>query len=309
MKTKKLVIGCLAVLLGMAFTGCSKGDDNDSSTLETPTYESVSGLYNIQGSSTYSSIELSASGNYIITGSNLTRSAARVTNNSSASHKGFLYASKSNNLTRSANASNNGVIYGTFTVNSDGTINLKGYGTLKITYGSNGTTVTNMTLTPTGKSTVTLNATKADSYSNSDMTNNLCRTWNMASYAEKEYGYGKLEVDIEGTFDVTAQKWSWNVKTYTPGDFDESDYIFSQVLFSKSGTYLVYYTNGTAMLANWKWKDESAGTFYYKEVGDADYDEDSWATASFSGSKLTISEKYEDENDSENIVTVMKPAN
>lgn len=75
-KDKKLtVLGLVAaIVLSMAFISCSDSDDDPTSdviTLETPVYDNVSAKYEIRdNSSDISSIELTASGNYIIIYSN-----------------------------------------------------------------------------------------------------------------------------------------------------------------------------------------------------------------------------------------------
>ena len=72
-KIKLLVIAAALMLTAAGFTACS--DDNEGGigniNLPTPQYEQVSGKYEITSAgSPYESIELSASGNYIVTLSN-----------------------------------------------------------------------------------------------------------------------------------------------------------------------------------------------------------------------------------------------
>lgn len=296
---------------GVFFAGCS--EDDESSSLEHQEYESVSGKYNVQGNSVYSSIELGASGNYIIVKSTSGIRSARGDGSTpfgSAFSRNLLNIGGSKNKIRSTTDSGDDILYGTYTVNTDGSINLEGFGKLQITY--NGSSVTNMILTPTSGSTITLNVEKEDTYSDSELTSKLCRTWNLASLSNKEYDLkGRLVYDLEGTFNVAKQTWSWNVKVdeLDWGEPGEDNYNPSQILFSKSGTYLVYYTDKTAMIQNWKWKSESAGTFYYYEEG-YDYEEDDWVTVSFSGKRMTVIEKYFDEESGRSeSYTVLEAAN
>ncbi|MFV0467431.1 MAG: hypothetical protein ACK5MK_00725 [Dysgonomonas sp.] len=292
------------------FFGCSKDDDNSS--LKSPEYESISGKYNVLGNSTYSSIELGASGNYIIVKSTASNRSLLEKSNISFSSAFSKKSSVVSNIRKSRSekdSSDNGVIFGTYTVNEDGSINLEGFGTLVITY--NGSSVTNITLTPTNGTAITLNVEKGDTYENSELTNKLCRTWNMVSISEKEYdGTGKLLYDVEGTFNIKKQTWSWNLKVDELGWGEPSDgsYDLSQILFSKSGTYLVYYTDKTALVRNWKWKDKSSNILYYKEIEDADYDEDNWTLLSFSGNRVAFSEKYSDSEGRWESSTVLEAA-
>lgn len=47
-----------------------------------------------------------------------------------------------------------------------------------------------------------------------------------------------------------------------------------QVVFTKSGTYMVFYGNGTLAVSTWKWQDESKGTarysWNYESIDDPD---------------------------------------
>ena len=65
---KKTFFGWMAFLFCVAigFTACSD-DENGTIDLGTPPFESISGLYTVTSSgSPYESIELGASGNYIV---------------------------------------------------------------------------------------------------------------------------------------------------------------------------------------------------------------------------------------------------
>lgn len=57
---------------------------------------------------------------------------------------------------------------------------------------------------------------------------------------------------------------------------------------------MIYYADQSIGISSWKWKNQSAGTIYYS--WDNEWYDDEFATLSFSGNQLIISETYE-END------------
>lgn len=294
--------------ISIFFIGCGK--DDDDSSLKSPKYEFISGKYNVQGNNTYSSIELGASGNYIVvksTGNSRSTPIAKsnISHSSAFWKNNPIGISNSNKVRSTEDTVDDSIIFGTYTVNDDGSINLKGFGTLIIIY--SGTSVTNMTLTPSNGVAITLNVEKENTYEDNELNNRLCRTWNMISTEESEYDEaGKLVYNFIGTFNIEKQIWSWSVNVDKLGWGGPENYNPSQVLFSKSGTYLVRYTDETILLRNWKWKSESAKTLYYKEIEDSDYSEEYWMTLTFSGKRATFTEKYSEDEGSSESITVLE---
>lgn len=274
-KLTKLFSIVLGILLTMPFvTSC--GDD-ESIDLGTPKYESISGKYTIDTpSSPYKSIELGASGDYIVTlntGYN-TSLPSKATLKKEA--QGIFKQPK--NLSRATNY--NGIIYGQYTENSDGTLNLEGFGVIEIVYGT-GKEVKGFNLTPTNGGPVTLDVTKEETMPDDDLTNALCRTWKI----EKIRITGQED---DESYDITLTPE--NIKEFGD-DFEEFP---QEVLFSKSGTYMIYYSEQNIGISSWKWKDQAAGTISYS--WDNYWEDDAFVTLSFSGNRLVIYEVHE-END------------
>ena len=125
----------------------------------------------------------------------------------------------------------------------------------------------------------------------SDATDKLCRTWRVdkMTYVYSEDGH------VLGEFTITAD----NYKEFD----DEIDGFPTEALFSKSGTYMVYYTDGSLGISSWKWKDEAALTFLY--AWDNQWYDDDFATVSFSGNTAMVYEVYEDYGEKEETYTYM----
>ena len=274
MKTLKnfWYIAVLLLFFTPILTSC--GDDDGSISLGTPKYESVSGKYNITSpGSQYRSIELGSSGNYIvITGSSYYAQQAR----SGQKKSSFFYQDK----TDASRATNyNGIIYGTYTQLADGSFDLEGFGIVKIIYAED-KTVTGIELTPETGGPVTLTVEKEEVMADDDMTNALCRTWRM----------DKLEINLtEGdqSFSATVTRDNWQ-------DYEIMETFGDEVLFSKSGTYMVTYVDGAIGISSWKWKNKDAGTIFYS--WDNQWYEDEFVTLSFSGNTLIIHEVYEEDD-------------
>ena len=135
-KIKLLVIAAALMLTAAGFTACS--DDNEGGigniNLPTPQYEQVSGKYEITSAgSPYESIELSASGNYIVTLSNGGNYYNTPVNGvAKSSRRSLLDSGKAKGLTRATEY--DGVIYGTFTSLGGNEFALEGFGTIKLGY-------------------------------------------------------------------------------------------------------------------------------------------------------------------------------
>lgn len=182
----------------------------------------------------------------------------------------------------------NGIIYGTYTQLSDGRYNLEGFGIIEIIYGSDNT-VTGFELTPENGGPVSLTVSKEETMPDDDVTNALCRTWEVEriemSATERGQSYN---------ITITADNWQ---------DYEDMDTFIDEILFSKSGTYMVSYLDGTLGISSWKWKDKDAMTVYYS--WDDQWHEKDFFTISFSGNTLIVHEVYEGEDYKEENYTYM----
>ena len=271
-KIKLLAMAVAMMFTATCFTACGSDDDGEgigNIDLPTPQYEQVSGKYEItQAGSPYESIELGASGNYVVT----------------RSYGGYSLAPKAEGRTRMAllakrgttrSTEYDGIIYGTFTSLGGGKYDLEGFGTIKLEY--SGDNVTGIEVTTNG-TTTNYAAEKAPTMSNDDITNALCRTWKIERIRDVYY-----DKETGKTDDITV----------TPDNPGEEGYDMPvEVLWSKSGTYLISYLDNSIGLAEWKWRDRSKGTMYYAWDGDWTGD---YATITFDGNRAVVHDKWEDD--------------
>ena len=114
--------------------------------------------------------------------------------------------------------------------------------------------------------------------SNDDITNAFCRTWKIERIRDVYY-----DKETGKTDDITV----------TPENPGEEGYDMPvEVLWSKSGTYLISYLDNSIGLAEWKWRDRSKGTMYYAWDGDWTGD---YATITFDGNRAVVHDKWEDD--------------
>lgn len=279
MKKLNLFFMAMTMLfMAASLTACSDDDNNGGggADLPTPQYEQVSGKYAITSEgSPYESIELSASGNYIVTlnysGGYYAADNTSANRISTNHHKSLLSGGAQTRATQDGN-----VIYGTFTSLGENEYAIEGFGTIKLDY--TGSDVTGIEVTTQGGQTTQYTAEKQPVMGDDNMTSSLCRTWKIEKihdvYYDKETGK---------TDDVTV----------TPENPGETGYDMPiEVMWSKSGTYLVSYRDGSIGIAEWKWKDRGAGQLYYAWDGEWTGD---YATITFDRNRAVIHDKWEDE--------------
>lgn len=266
----------LSLVVALALTAMSLvscGDDEGSGvgniSLPTPQYESVSGKYELTSAeSPYESIELGASGSYIVT-----RSYGSYRAPSASDGKTYRPMIAGRGTARSTE--DGGIIYGTFTSKGVDEYVLDGFGTIKLD--SDGGGVTDIEVTVNG-TTTTYAVEKAPVMGSDKITNALCRTWKVEKVRD---------VYLDKT---TGEKTDVTVTPDSPGEFGND--MGREVMFSKSGTYLISRLGGTLDMAEWKWKDRSKGTMYYAWDGEWTGD---YATIAFEGNRAVVHDKWEDE--------------
>lgn len=278
----------------MGFAACSSdSDNNNGGDLNTPKYESSSALYNItESGSDYSSIEFTASGNYLIMKKYATAKAPNRIATIGKTQFGFL--GHAVGVTRTSNTYGN-IIYGTYTKDGD-TYILDGFGTIVVNGG--GSSAVSLDITTTDGNKITLGAQREQQYSSSDMTNKLCRTWKLNQV--------KIEVTTDDQVVLSRTYNGWG--DYLIGMAEDEGHPMSdaekkevlaeepqQVIFTKSGTYVVFYANQTLGVSTWKWTNESKGearySWNYESINDS-YDGGAF-TVAFEGSQFILTESFE----------------
>lgn len=285
----------------VGFVSCSDDDDDEGINLGEQPFESISGKYGVNNTSSgYESIELTSSGSYIVTKTGYSSYSASMSVNN-----------PDNNVWRKATiltrySVDGKFIYGIFTKVSENVYNLEGFGLLTIK--SDNGMVSSFELEKEDGSEVTLSVTKEEGYASTEATNLLCRTWKMISFENKRYENGKLVYHEK----YTVGKDHFD-EFYCPyyEDAEEAikDYLDGgpvSAIFSKAGTYIVTYNDGSMACSSWKWKDESKHQLCYDWDAneEEDVDSDDYITIFFSGNRMTVTEAGEeiDEYDDERTV-------
>ena len=285
----KSLTACMAIALTLtpvALTSCSSDDDEDSPKEEPsekyealgydePKYEKESALYLVNASgSDIRSIELTPTGDYIVMKNNSI--ADEVKRQSPAIRTSAL---RLNHAIATRAYADDKMAYGRYTRTGDGKYKLDGYGTIVVTGGESNAVKLTITLTDGQK--IEVGAMKQAQYTSSQKTNAICRKWNL----------GKCVLH-KPTGDVTYSSIE-DMDRHENSGWDESEAEFEpkQVLFTKSGSYIVFFANQTLDVSTWGWTNETTGEARYSWDWDNLYgDESGVILFAFEGKQLLITE-------------------
>ena len=283
------------ISLGLSVTSCSNDEDEGGTgSLDTPKYEQDAAKYVIDGG-IYSSIEFTASGNYIIVtdGYNSYRSESMARETPAASKQAIFNGKHFSTRAYSP------ILYGTYIKTGENEYLLEGFGKIKVVQDGSGNAYS-LEVTPTGGSTETLSATKQNADLNSDLSNRLCRTWKISKMRMLVKVEGQIMMDVSGSnyeeLSESIKRWAIN-NGADPEDIE--DFIISedgewpeQVVFTKSGTYMVYYSSAELAISTWAWENEKNGILMYSWTNDFEPGWYSTVKVDFSGSQCVITESY-----------------
>ncbi len=278
-KVIRMILSVFVLILTVqVFVSCDSEDGVPSltdSTLTPPEFEKNSGKYEITDeASPYSSVELGASGNYIVTRSDYRSRAVAASP--------FMMTRRAMDAAQSRASENNGVIYGTYTVTPDGKFDLEGFGVLELVSDGKNGQITELKITPAGQPEMVFTAKKAPTVGDDEMTNALCRTWVLKKCID-------MEIDI-------ATKDTISYDEYPSADWPESESEYLEVMFSKSGTYLQFFGYGELEAGFWRWEDQANGTIRYSYPTGYGYEKNSGIIkVSFSGNTMTVYETVIDD--------------
>lgn len=268
-----LLFGMMAAMVA----SCGGDDDDDVVTgdLTTPKYEAVSALYKVTEKGTgLSSVEFTSSGNYIVTYE--LADDTRAAESRSAISGLFIQPLAK---TRSFNFYNN-IMYGNYTVDGD-TYKLEGFGTIVVV--GDGSNHVTLEITQSGDRKVSIGAQKEKQYSSSTMNNMLCRTWNINKFGiyAKRAGQVALDETYKSYRDFLYGLLKLEGSTSISIEVEEmADGAPKQTIFTKSGSYIVFYADQTLAISTWRWENESAGKGRYS--WDYDHIDDPYLSGTFS---------------------------
>lgn len=281
-KTISILAAFLFIFTTLSLTSCS--DSDGGGNFEEPKFEQDAARYEItSANSPYASIELTASGNYIIIEKN-----SSYAHSLSAKKKSFSFSKKE----AKTRASSDGVIWGKYTKGANGEYILEGFGTIKVE--SKGDNAYDLDITKNNGSSVVVGANRDNKYSSSSKTDALCRSWGFDKIRAAFWLNGKKVYD-----ETLNMKQIAGVTDEDSPFYELKDDLPELVIFTKAGTYMVIYSGNELAISTWRWENESKGILRYSWDYDHLYDpeESGTVTTSFSGSSLLITEEYEDEED------------
>lgn len=276
-KVIRMILSVFVLILTVQFFVSCDSEDGvpplTDSTLVPPEFEKSSGKYEItDDASPYSSVELGASGNYIVTRSGYSPRAVAV--------NPFMLKRRAVDAAQSRASENNGMIYGTYTVTPDGKFDLEGFGVLELVSDGKNGQITELKITPTGQSELVFTAKKSPTVGDDEMTNALCRTWVLKKWVD-------MEIDM-------ATKDTLSYDEYPSADWPESQSEYLEVMFSKSGTYLQFSGYSELEAGFWRWENRANGTIRCSYS--TGYDNESGIVrVSFSGNTMTTYETVIDD--------------
>lgn len=304
-----LIFGVLLASSAMVLMSCSDDDDDKDGgqdeggitgeiTLETPEYEDVSAKYEItSGAAGISSIELTASGNYIVVYENAVPSYIAAKKSTRTSFIGMVTGAR-----HTTRATSNGYYgMGTFIKISDTEFILDGFGTVVIEGASDNSF--SIQLTGQDGQTYTLGANIVETMPNSVMTNAICRTWDINTVRMRAKYNGNVVFNEEkdaADYPQLIKDLNKAFASLVPDDedgeeedfFDVPNYGYSQFIFTKSGTYMFTTTTSELGFSYWKWQDESNGILRYTHDASGSFDTylANDVTISLSGKSLSMAE-------------------
>ncbi len=287
----------MAVLLCGSMAACSEDDEDgdgggtgvENVTLTAPEYEAHAALYEMDGNGEWKTIELTASGNYIVREASYYNSSKMLKPELSKESPVGRSLSMFNNGMRSTRSSYNGIIYGTYTVNDEGVYVLEGFGTIELV-GSEDNAVS-LVVTPQNGEAVTLTAEKRNQAPQSAITNALCRTWKVKALRTVIKFNGNTKMDR--TVDVDKiDEYVDSISNQAGQEFSKEaifgKYIPEEIVFTKAGTYMVDYDDEKLAVSTWTWENATTGQLRYFLNYDNMYDETESGVVSISFNNNTL---------------------
>ena len=318
-KNRFYYLAMMLCTLALSFTSCQKDDDDKGNgkggskgeDFGTEMYESISGLYEVENTSSgIKSIELTAGGEYIIV-----FTGRYVGSPEKVNAKEMTMFALRNVSTRSGEEN---YVTGTYTYDEEEEeISLENYGTLLIySLNEDGTFDAFMLETESG-TRIELDVTKQEEMPDSDMTKKLCRTWKPQSeefIIKMSEDGSKYQTILEAEYSYKTGKIT--IKENMVGYDDEYlEDVFSgtlqKVVFSKAGTYMVYHEwDGyvESSMAHWRWQDEKSGSllYYWGDEQDYDYYAEGIVQVAFEQNNLVVSESVEESEDGVSVIGTFK---
>ena len=303
----------LALLAAGVMVSCSSDDDDEEdapSIFEKPKYEADAAKFMVtSASSEYKSVELTEAGNFIIRLNTSGNYAPKAVSPMARMLKKNMLVSPGSELksevaeTRAGTVVWSDIIYGKYTKTGDNEYTLDGYGTLTVT--QEGGSAYSLRIEKNNGETFDLEANKSGTPEAGSMTDNICRTWDIKSFRYYIRMNGKTYFDetsptMEGLYNKIKEWMQANDPDYSDEDYEDMLIdVPQQIVFSKSGTYMVLYTNNMLDVATWRWGNQDMGILEYSwnpDVFDDDFMSGS-VKIEFKNNQLLITEGESESED------------
>ena len=319
---KALFIALAACALPLGFSSCGDDDgngggdppgkgevDNEVGDFDTPAYDEYAAKYEItnEEENGFRSIEFTESGNFIIVAKKGTISFTEPEEAEAADVRQTAPATRVSgwNLSHSAGEMRVGdiiysVLSGPYTVKGENTYFLDGIGTVRVIH--EGKTIYSIEITPINDTAPrVLRSTLYEAkYLYSPKTVSLCRTWDLVHFRYYFIQDHRYVVDLEaptyGELYYKIDQWQAEEDPeYEPDGTLESYEANAphRILFSKFGTYVIFYNSGRMNLSSWSWADYARGIIAYSRDNLFDGEgKDGNVTVWFRGNKTYVNEAH-----------------
>lgn len=310
MKINKFIMS-VGIISALTFLPSCSDDDNDTpdlgkndfTELEKPKFADDAVKYDITTPGCdISSLELTETGQFIIT-----RSGAYYY--STESSKSGL-ASKVRRALGRSRAGDSNYICGTYIKVGENEYILEGYGSVVITGSSTG--AIEIIISPEDGDSFTVGAQQNTALvDTSDETVALCRSWTPSQIRMRISLNGKVMADESGTYkdyNKVLERLYRKIASYDPDGYDEDDFDYeddlaNEVIFTRSGSYIVLSEKGTLSPRIWKWTNREKLEFKYSFYLDGfDYEEYTGdVAANISGHTATFYEKHTESDEEDGV--------
>ena len=304
----------MALVAACALTACSNDDEGDGNnnppttppTLDTPAYEASAAKYVVTDvNADIHSIELTASGNYIIRLNSVLSANSTTPEEVSAAKKPSVMKNPAASAAQTRYTQFSNILYGEYTKTGDNQYSLGDYGTLTVTQDAGGAYA--LQVERASGQTYNLKANKAGTPQQGSASNALCRTWNISQWRAYMRINGQTMYDFTANSvgelnEMLAQWGQENDEEYTEGDYEvefDNSNAPEQVVFCKTGTYLVLYANNVLAVSTWRWANTAQNKIQYSWNPDSfdDTNVSGEASISYSNNRLYITEGYKESED------------
>ena len=319
---RRITFGLMCMsLCTLTLAACSSDDDDNNgpaqppvANFDEPAHAAEAAKFVIkESSSNIRSVEFTESGNYIIT----TEAASAPSAAPAKSAKSKVVSALSRNLMARKQMTReydvySPILYGKYTKTNDNTYVLEGWGTVTVNTDAQSGAYA-LELQPTGGQSQTLTATKENANKNSTNSTRLCRTWEIAkqNFYMKYNGRYMMNLTANTFVELAEKLKNWAQQNDDEYDPEEWEYILQvykdvepkQVVFTKTGTYMVYYKNEKLAVSTWRWTNDAETRLQYSWTNDFNDTENPYmggfVDISFQGNQLLMTEKKSESEDGE----------